>query len=102
MHDLVGAFLRLDRMYRLYIKSAFPLRSPALAAEREAILKGKSGAGPVAAGILSQPPLLETVPVYPSSGLNLDAATKELPTGYEGLASLGQKLMPPNRDLWAH
>jgi hypothetical protein len=26
MHDLIGAYQRLDRIYQLYIKSAFPLR----------------------------------------------------------------------------
>jgi|GEM_PF-5026839 len=36
MHDLVGTYQRLDRVYQLYIKSAFPLRYPALSAERDA------------------------------------------------------------------
>ena len=35
MHDLIGAYERMDRLYRLYIRSAFPLRSPALSAERD-------------------------------------------------------------------
>jgi len=31
MHDLIGAYQRLARIYQLYIKSAFPLRYRALA-----------------------------------------------------------------------
>lgn len=39
MHDLIGAYQRLDHVYRLYIKSAFPLRSEVLSNERDNLLK---------------------------------------------------------------
>ncbi|MDM9581971.1 hypothetical protein [Nostoc sp. GT001] len=94
MHDLLGAYQRLDRLYRLYIKSAFPLRSQVLGEERFRVLNQT--------GVLSQPPLIETVPIYPSSGLNLAAATKRLPSEYSGLSSLGQKLFPSNIELYRH
>ena len=70
MHDLVGAYQRLERIYHLYIKSAFPLRYRALADERDTLLQQP--------GILSQPPLVEPVPIYPSWRMNLSAAANEL------------------------
>ncbi|MUG95350.1 DEAD/DEAH box helicase [Scytonema sp. UIC 10036] len=94
MHDLLGAYQRLDRLYRLYIKSAFPLRSLVLGEERFQVLNQT--------GVLSQPPLIETVPIYPSSGLNLAAVTKRLPSEYSGLSSLAQKLFPSNIELYRH
>ncbi|MBD2413811.1 DEAD/DEAH box helicase [Nostoc calcicola FACHB-389] len=94
MHDLLGAYQRLDYLYRLYIKSAFPLRSPVLSEERSQVLNQTE--------VLSQSPLIETVPIYPSSGLNLAAATKRLPSQYSGLSSLAQKLFPPNIELYKH
>ena len=63
MHDVVGSYQRLERIYRMYIESAFPLRNQALSAERRRLLSQPT--------ILSQPPLLETVPVYPSAGTTL-------------------------------
>jgi hypothetical protein len=48
VHDLLGAYERLERLYRLYIKSAFPLRSGVLSAERDRVLERR--------GVLSQPP----------------------------------------------
>ncbi|MEZ2238051.1 hypothetical protein [Microcoleus sp.] len=69
MHDLVGAYQRLDRIYQLYIKSAFPLRYRALADERDTLLQQP--------GILSQPPLVEPVPIYPSSGMNLSQMSEK-------------------------
>ncbi|NEP57248.1 MAG: DEAD/DEAH box helicase [Symploca sp. SIO2G7] len=94
MHDLLGAYQRLERLYRLYIKSAFPLRSRILTQERDQILNRR--------GVLSQPPLLETVPVYPSSDLNLAAAAQRLPGEYQDLAQLATKLFPPNIELYRH
>ena len=94
MHDLVGAYERVERLYRLYIKSAFPLRSRLLSEERDQLLSRDE--------VLSQAPLLETVPVYQSAGLNLEAATRELPPEYGGLAALGQKLFPPSQELYQH
>jgi len=93
MYDVIGAYQRIDYIYKLYIRSAFPLRYPALAEEREKILHDSS--------ILSQPPLIEPVPVYQSSGKTLSQAAQDL-TGYEDLASLGQTLFPPNLELYKH
>ncbi|MBD2580162.1 DEAD/DEAH box helicase [Oscillatoria sp. FACHB-1406] len=97
MHDLMGAYQRLDRLYRLYIKSAFPLRSRVLSQERDNILNRR--------GVLSQPPLVETVPIYPSSGLNLAAAARRLSSEvaeYGDLAELARNLFPPNIELYQH
>ncbi|HSH80001.1 MAG TPA: DEAD/DEAH box helicase [Herpetosiphonaceae bacterium] len=94
MHDVIGAYQRLDLLYRAYIRSAFPLRSTILANERDELLKTQP--------ILSQPPLIETVPIYPSSGLSITAATAQLPPDYAGLALLAQRLFPGNMQLYEH
>lgn len=96
MYDLIGTYQRLDRIYQLYIKSAFPLRYPALSAERDRHLH-YSPDHP----LLSVPPLLEPTPVYPSSGKTLEEAAKDLPAGYEDLAHLGRSLFP-NLPLYEH
>lgn len=70
MRDVIAAYDRISRVYRMYIESAFPFRYPALNEERRRILS--------AAGALSQPPVVETVPNYPSSKKNLRQAAKEL------------------------
>ena len=36
MHDLLGGYERMSRVYRMYIESAFPLRYPQLVTERRA------------------------------------------------------------------
>lgn len=87
MHDLVGSYIRLERLYRLYIKSAFPLRSEALSSERNRLLQSTAA--------LSQPPVVETVPVYPSSGRSLKDAAERLAQndpGYGDLRYLAQNL----------
>jgi Lhr-like helicase len=94
VHDLVGAYQRLDRIYQLYIKSAFPLRYRTLAEERDRLLQQP--------GILSQPPLVEPVPIYPSSGMNLSAAANQLPSEYHNLAQLGQMIFDPGVQLYQH
>jgi ATP-dependent helicase YprA (DUF1998 family) len=94
MHDLIGAYHRLDRMYRLYIQSAFPLRSLELSRERDAALRQS--------GVLSQPPLIETVPIFESSGKTLEGAAQSLPPEYADLAPLGRKLFRPSDELYAH
>ena len=94
MHDLVGAYQRLDRIYQLYIKSAFPLRYRALAEERDRILQQPA--------ILSQPPLVEPVPTYPSSGMDLSAAANKLPPEYRDLAHLGQMIFDSGVSLYQH
>jgi DEAD/DEAH box helicase domain-containing protein len=97
MYDVVGSYLRLERIYRMYIESAFPLRNQALSAERRALLSQPT--------ILSQPPLLETVPVYPSDGTTLGQMATELAKldpNYGDLAELARGLFPPDRSLYSH
>jgi DEAD/DEAH box helicase domain-containing protein len=94
MHDLVGAYERINQVYRWYIESAFPLHYETLGEERRQLLSQQ--------GILSQPPLLETVPVYPSSGLDLAAVSRALPHGYEDLQFLAKDLIPEGRELYTH
>ena len=95
MHDLVGAYERLNAVYRKYIESAFPLRYPNMAEERKALY--------AVSDTLSQPPLLEPTPVYPSSDLTLPEAAAQLPAEYRDLPSLAQGLLG-NQDirLWKH
>jgi len=97
MYDVVGSYQRLERIYRMYIESAFPLRNQVLSEERQALLKQQT--------ILSQPPLLETVPVYPTDGTTLTQIAFELAKidpSYSDLAQLGKGLFPPDRTLWEH
>ncbi|KZL51181.1 DEAD/DEAH box helicase [Nodularia spumigena CENA596] len=94
MHDVIGAYQRLNHIYNLYIQSAFPLRYRSLAAERKEILQEL--------GVLSQPPLIEPVPIYPSSKLDLQAAAKKLPSKYHDLAQLGQMLFDQDIELYDH
>jgi hypothetical protein len=65
MPDLIGAYERIRRVYRLYIESAFPLRSEALTAERNCLLSRVGSSDEP--GPLAQPPLLEPVTVYERS-----------------------------------
>ncbi len=94
MYDLLGAYRRLDRIYQLYIKSAFPLRYRALAEERDKLLKQP--------GLISQPPLVEPLPIYPSSGRDLLTAANQLPPEYRDLAPLAQHLFDPGTFLYQH
>jgi ATP-dependent helicase YprA (DUF1998 family) len=104
MYDLIGSYLRLERIYRMYIKSAFPLRSEILSMERDTLLRQ--------IGVLSQPPLLETVPVYPKaktrSGQDMflrDAGEElvraKLPPSYADVQYLAAELMQ-SRSLYEH
>ena len=97
MYDVVGAHQRLERIYRMYIESAFPLRNQALSDERRALLQQT--------GTLAQPPLLETVPVYPSDGTTLAQVSQELAQideGYGDLAEIANGLFPLGRTLYEH
>ena len=87
MHDLIGAYERMNQVYQWYIESAFPLRYQGLSEERKRLLsKGE---------ILSQPPLLETIPVYPTSGLNLQEASQAFAKGLPRPSiRLAQALLP--------
>lgn len=99
MHDLLGTYQRLDRIYQLYIKSAFPLRYPALAEERDRRLQFlRDPHKPV----LSISPLVEPVPIYPSSGMNLSEAARNLPTEYQDLAQLGKPLFDDTVQIYQH
>ena len=94
MHDLVGAYEHMSQVYQWYIESAFPLRYEALNEERRRLLSQQE--------ILSQPPLLETIPVYPLSGNNLADASQSLPPDYQELQYLAHELLPPDIELWEH
>jgi len=94
MHDLLGGYERMNRVYRMYIESAFPLRYQRLVTERRELLSR--------VGMLSQPPLVETVPVYPSSGANLERTSNELPVEYRDLQHLGAGLVRPSDELYRH
>jgi DEAD/DEAH box helicase domain-containing protein len=94
VNDPLGVHERLERIYRMYVESAFPLRYPALAAERRALLKQPA--------VLAQPPLIEPVPSYSSSGLTLEQAAQALPPAYRDLAVLAQPLFPDGRTLYTH
>jgi DEAD/DEAH box helicase domain-containing protein len=97
VYDVVGAHQRLERIYRMYIESVFPLRNQALSDERRALLQQT--------GILAQPPLLETVPVYPSDGTTLAQISRELAKiddGYGDLAEIAKGLFPAGRTLYEH
>lgn len=97
MYDVVGSYQRLERIYRMYIESAFPLRNQALSEERRTLLQHPT--------ILSQPPLLETVPVYPTDGTTLTQIASELARideYYADLAEIARGLFPPERALYEH
>ena len=93
MLDVIGSYKRAQKVYQWYIESAFPLRDSILNRERARCLAKE--------GVLSQPPLLETVPIYEDSGLTLADASKLLPPEYADLAHLAAPLMG-DRTLYAH
>jgi ATP-dependent helicase YprA (DUF1998 family) len=103
-NDLVGGFERVNSIYRKYIESAFPLRYDALANERRALLGER--------GLLSQPPLLEPMPVYRSAKRGdrdrfLREACMDLPPEYGDLEVFARKLFetgdPPEQvPLYEH
>ncbi|ABI67646.1 putative helicase [Syntrophomonas wolfei subsp. wolfei str. Goettingen G311] len=78
----------------MYIESAFPLRYEILNQERSSILSQT--------GFLSQPPLLETLPIYPSSGKSLELACRHLPREYRDLPNLAKNLFPEGMELYQH
>ena len=94
MYDLIGAHTRLAEIYRLYVESAFPFRYPSLDHERRKIL-GQSG-------ILTLEPLIEPVPIYPSSDYNLSEASKHLGNEYAGLSAFCDGLLPSTNRLFKH
>ena len=94
VNDPIAVHARLERVYRMYVESAFPLRYPSLAGERRAMLSK--------VGVLAQPPLIEPVPIYPSSGLTLEAAAAELPEAHKDLGKIAAPLFPDGRTLYTH
>jgi len=94
MYDLIGAHARLSEIYRLYVESAFPFRYPALDVERRHVLG--------ASGVLAQEPLVEPVPIYPSSSCTLRDAAERLGSEYVGLGELGAGLVAPTTRLYEH
>jgi DEAD/DEAH box helicase domain-containing protein len=86
MFDVIATHARLERIYRMYIESTFPLRFESVAAERNALI--------ARAGLLSQPPLIEPVPMYPSSDLFLAELAQNLPEDYRDVAHLAGALFP--------
>jgi DEAD/DEAH box helicase domain-containing protein len=100
MPDLIGAYERIRRVYRQYIESAFPLRSDALTAERNALLNRIGDRDDP--GTLIQPPLLEPVPVYERSPYTLREASRRLPKDYQDLQHLARELFRPEDKLYEH
>ena len=94
MYDLIGAHERLNSVYGQYIESTFPLRYPSMGVERRRLLSSSD--------VLSQPPLLEPTPVYPSSNLNLAEASAALPAEYGDLHRLARELMREDIKLYRH
>lgn len=94
MNDALAIHKRMETVYRKFIESSFPLHNEILAAERKALLRQP--------GVLSQPPLLEPVTIYRSSGLSLTEAVAKLPSEYAGLARLAEPLFPDGRELYEH
>ena len=94
MNDVIGLHARLERIYGMYVESAFPLRDRALRQERQALL-----ARP---GLLAQPPLIEPAAQYASSGLTLAQAARTLPGALGDVAHLAAPLLPGPLTLHAH
>ena len=93
MNDLIGIQRRLDRLYRLYIKSAFPLRNARLREERDELIGTE--------GMLSQPALIEPMPEYELSHLAPEDLGDSL--GLPGpVGILARALMPNAPTLYKH
>lgn len=99
MYDLIGSHLRLKHIYRSYIESAFPLRFEALNKERERLLDNENLEN---GAYLTQPPLIEPMPLYPSSGLTLRETAAKLGQDYEGFEDLARDLVPQGVELYEH
>jgi DEAD/DEAH box helicase domain-containing protein len=94
MHDLMGAQFRLDRLYRLYIRSAFPILNPALRRERDDLVRRKN--------VLTRHPLIEPMPDYPASGIGPEMLGQHLGPAYGPLGVLAKALMPDVPKLYQH
>ncbi len=94
MNDPIAIQRRIENIYRLFVESSFPLHNKTLERERYRLLKDS--------GVLSQPPLIEPVPIYESSGHTLESATRLLPPEYAPLSPLAAPLFPQGRELYAH
>jgi len=96
MFDLIGSHLRLKRIYRSYIESAFPLRFDVLNRERARLLDNEHP------GHLTQPALIEPMPIYTSSGQTLRNIAAGLGNDYEGFQELARGLVPQGVELYEH
>ena len=92
MFDVMGLHHRLQEVYLKYIDSALPLRYERLNQERRARLSQS--------GELNQPPLIEAIPRYPSSGYTLTEAAAAI--GYPELSALASPLVPEPLTLYQH
>src|SRR5262245_11138065 len=95
MSDLIGGAKRIRHVYGQYVQSAFPLRSQALEAERDALLTASGDAG--SPGVLAQDPLLEPITVYESSGKTLADVARDMPVGFRDVEHLGRELFLDDR-----
>lgn len=98
MYDLIGSHLRLKQIYRAYIESAFPLRFEALNQERARLLGKEDPDG----AHLTQSPLVEAMPLYPSSGRTLRQTAAALGDEYQGFEELARELVPQGVELYDH
>jgi DEAD/DEAH box helicase domain-containing protein len=94
MYDLIGTQRRLDRLYRLYIKSAFPLRDESLRDERDRLVETPQ--------MLAQEALLEPMPEYVSSTVRPEDLGRHLGHQFRALDVLAPALMPDVPTLYAH
>jgi ATP-dependent helicase YprA (DUF1998 family) len=93
MNDLIGIQRRLDHLYRLYTKSAFPLRNDELRAERDDLIAVE--------GMLAQPALIEPMPEYRPSAVAPGDLGALL--GLAGpMGTLARALMPRVPALYEH
>lgn len=103
MNDLIGSYIRLENLYRMYIKSAFPLKNRTLSIERDQLFRSSHIDNTTP--ILSQPPILETIPIYPSSGQGLDEITNRLVqknAQFDTFRHIARNLLPGEIQLYKH
>lgn len=91
--DLIGINQRLKDIYLKYIESALPLRYDWMQQQRRKLLQQRH--------LLTDWPLVEPVPTYPSSGQTLAQVSHTLP-GYEDLQALAGPLFPEAMPLYQH
>ena len=93
MHDLVGAYERMNQVYQWYIESAFPLRYHGLSEERQKLLV--SARNLVSATTVGNNSSLSYVRV-----MNLEKQVNCCRPEYQDLQYLAQALFPSDIQLW--